>query len=339
MVLKGAEPPGLSEMSALWQEINSGYCTELEKQTTDEMLLNLSDSLAEWMTIQDGTPFSDENTVIVRLLLRTRRFNQAVGAVLTQDEAGKKQMAYKIASTITKLGEMLAYLKTKSNSLPAIHSDEMQKQAKDLLFGNSNFQQLTPERYGISGVSIGLAANACLLGLCGESEHVKILMTLARPEDPYIGYGTRFAAVDAIDRIMMRQLSNTSLAPETQNVVTEYAAWRKIRGLPPRNVASTFTYNAPGTPHDMAGTIAGLPKQSSGEFELPYVPACYSNDCMCLEPGVLDDQEKFRQHNEDLLKMNCSDAVLREDAAVGLTIEDIRFITMQAQRLTATIEE
>lgn len=338
IVRKQTEPPTLDEMRTTWHDIDAAYCMELERQTTAEMLLNLADSQVEWMSIQDGTPFSDENVVIVKLLLRTRRFNQVVAAVLGQDKAGRRMMAGAIVSAIAKLDEMLVYLMTQSNSLPRIHSGEVHKQQTNLLFGDIASEQLTPERYGICGTRVALAANACLLGLCGEPEHLSVLMKLARPADPYIAYGTRFAAVDAMDRIMTRQQSNTSLGPEAQAVVTEYGAWRKDRHLPQRTVVSTFVYNSPGTPHNLSGKVAGQPKQMAGDFELPYVPACHTSDYMCLELGALDDQEKLRQHNDRLLKMNYPEGILREDPAVGLTIEDTRYIMRQSQRLAEITE-
>lgn len=332
MLLKQTEPLTLSEMSGMWQNITSSYCAELSAQTASETFVNLADSNVEWMSLQNGEEFSDENVEIVRLLLRTRRFNHALALVLGQDEAGRKRMADTIASGIGTLREMFQRVNAQWGSLQDIHKPETQERVRAFKYGDIAAPQFTAERYGTDGTTLGLAANACLLGLCGEAGHLGVLMSVAQPGDPMIGYGARFAAIDAMDRIIMRQKSNTSLAPEAQAVVAEYTDWRDRRKLCARTGYRTFAYDAPGTPYDLPGTVGGLPRRVLPDFELPYVPACYG-ERMRFKSDTLDSQETLQEYNDEVMKMGAPEWTLHEDPARGLTIDDTHYIMKQSQRL------
>lgn len=333
MVHKQTAPPAISELSAVWEDVDSAYCDTLRRQTDAEMLLNLADCHFEWMSIQNGEMFLDENLDIVKLLLRTRRFNQAVTAVLERDDAGRRLMADKIASAITQLREMLQSVEAQRMAVPDTHTDECYQHIWKLKLGDRHAPQFTPERYGSNGTAIGLAANACLLGLCGEAGHLRALMAVAQPSERTVGYGARFAAIDAMDRILIRQQSNASLPPEGQAIVTEYATWRGSRQLPKRETVATFAYDSPGTPYSLSGRIADQPTRVQPDFELPYAPAAYPGYGMHMERGILDSQEDLQKYNKEVVKMGFSEGARHEDPARGLTIEDAHYIMTQSQRL------
>jgi len=337
MFLQETEPLTIGELSGMWLDITSGYSAELSAQTTSEMLVNLADSQVEWPTVQNSESFSDENAEIVKLLLRTRRFNHALATVLAQDEAGRPICADTIVSAIGTLHEVFGRVKTQWMSLKDAAGDDAGERINTLHYGHAGAPEFSGERYGANGIGIGLAANACLLGVCGEPKHLGALLSVAQPGDAMIGYGARFAAIDAMDRIIVRQELNASLAPEAKVVVGEYMAWRAQRKLPARGVAKTFSYDAPGTPYDLAGTVGGLPRKALPDFELPLVPACCTGGHMYLKTGILDTQDAFREYNDYANGLGYSEGVLREDPAVGLTIEDTHYIVRQSQRLAAAV--
>jgi len=333
LVQKQMAPPTVNELSEIWEESDSAYCDALRRQSDVEMLVNLADANLEWMSIQNGEVFWDENLDIVKLLLRTRRFNQAVMAVLERDEAGRQILADKMVSAIGQLHEMLQSIEEKGLAEANSHTDERYQRMWKLRMGDRQAPQFTPERYGSNGAAVGMAANACLLGLCGDVKHLSTLMTIARPVEITVGYGAKFAAIDAMDRILCRQQSNTSLNPDGQATVSEYTAWRERRQLPKRETVPTFAYDSPGTPYDLSGQIANQPTQVQPDFELPYAPAAYPGYGKHIEKGILDSTEKLREYNNEVNAMGDPAFARQEDPGRGLTIEDTHYIMAQAQRL------
>lgn len=333
MAAEASETRTLSDMAKMWQKNARVYTSELNKQTTREMLMNLSESLYEWFAIPNGEDFSDNNTDIIRLLLRTRRFSHALQGVLGQNDARRVQMAGEICTVLRQLSEMIAPLAKEAHLLDEF-TETGQKRLNELLSGAPDASPHSSERYGIDGMGIGLAANAYLLGLCGGPEHLESLLRVAKPGERMIGYGARYAAFDAMDRIMLRQCGNASLVPEARAVVDEYAVWREKRQLCPRKPGRRFSASSEGTPYTLGGTVGGLPVQYEEDVELPYWPACCFEGMTSLEGDILDNPDLLKEHNAIVAKHEPR-FMIRDDPARGLTREDVTYIAAQSQRLAA----
>jgi len=336
IAVKAFEPVTISDMREIWQNNANAYIQELDAQTVREMLMNQAETAFEWIPIQNGENFSDYNTDIIRLLLKTRRFNQALETVIGQDEPDRGKLADDICAVMQRL---LQDSESLAKDIEAL--DEFTPAGQDRLnlrlFGTTTASPFSAERYGLNGIGIGMAANCYLLGLCGESCHLPSLLDAGRPGLKFIGYGTRYAAYDAMDRIILRQRNNASLDSEARGIVDEYVAWREERRLPPRKLHKRFAHDSSGTPYSLGAAVGGLPVEMREEVELPYRPAFCSEGKTSLRWNILDDPERLAQENQ--FRENHGGSVLREDPSQGLTREDVKFITSQAQRLAATVEK
>jgi len=338
IAVKAFEPVTISDMREIWQNNAHAYIQELDAQTVREMLLNQAETLFEWIPIQNAENFSDHNTDIIRLLLRTRRFNQALESVLGKDEAGRREMADSICAVMRQLLEMSGELAEEIEALDEL-TPAGQLRFNQLLYGSPKAPPFTTERYGSDGVGIGMAANSYLLGLCGEPCHLRSLLDAGRPGLKFIGYGTRYAAYDAMDRIILRQRDNAALDSEARGIVNEYVAWREERRLPPRKLHKRFAHDSSGTPYSLGATVGGLPVEMREEVELPYRSAFCSDGRTGLDWNILDDPVRLEESNRFKETHGGAEFVLREDPSQGLTREDVKFITSQAQRLAATVEK
>lgn len=302
----------------------------LEKQSLDEILLDLCSLPNERIFIGDAGVVESTNCDIIRLLLRTRRFNQAVQLIVQADDAEKAGIATGITSVLSWVGH-------EEQGLMATLDGTVESAAmNDLIYGDPDAADLSARRYGIDGIELGLTSNCYLLGLCGKPQHMGVLLPIAAQGSRH-GYGLKLAAVDAMDRMMMRVQGDTTLSMEAQTTVTEYAAWRTNRGLPSRITADMFAYNAPGTPYTLLGAVGGAPATMAGKIELPLYPASYTGSFAVFDHVVMEDPEKLREYNELHEMTDVKDRMIVEDPRRGLTREDMKYIAAQAQRLVEAI--
>lgn len=300
----------------------------LRHQTLTETLFNLSLIRDEWLGMSfEGLTTADAN--LVEHFMRTRRFNHAIETILQAGDDEKKRIAAEVASTVRALTaqrEELVALRDLATS---------QEEYEDLSFGILTEPPLSAKKYGVVGTALGMTANTFLLGLCGQPQNLEPLLRIAAPQKTWShGYATKIAAVDAMDRIIMRSQGVPHLPMEAQTVVDEYVAWRNNRRLPERQRMETFSYESPGTPYNLLGNVAGMPAKYTQEVELPFVPAAYGRTAM-FSTEVMEDPEQMRAYE----KICAPQDRIVEVPSRGLTMEDMKHIPRQAERLLNAINK
>lgn len=309
----------------------------LGDQSITDMLINLADCAREWKHISDGQPFWPDNVNIITLLLRTRRFNQAIAMTTTPDAADQARMTGEIASALKQLLKMYTDLEGERDSHED-YSKEGHARLNNLTFGNRHAEPMSPEYYGTENLCIGIAGNAYLLGLCGEPQHLRALLPVANPVDEHMGYPVKLAAVDAMDRILVRASTGHAMPEAPRAVLTEYMAWRKERRLNERPAASSFSYDSPGTPFSLAGTVGGLPTEGIGSIELPYAPACYTGGVQVLSTELMDNPAKRQEYNTFMETHNSPHEMITERPEQGLTVDDTKYIIEKAERVLEALQ-
>jgi len=329
---KNTEPPTLSEACDNWQAIAGADIAYLKGQSLPEMLMGLCYIWEEAQMANDPLYGScdSSNCRIIELLLRTRRMNHAVQAILSADENQRSIMANEI-------GSLLSWLcREHQEKIAIFDATPVGDASEQLAYGDLSASKSSLKYYGMEGLEFGITTNSYLLALCGEPRHMAALLPIATPNNRH-RYGLKLAVVDAMDRIMVRAHADRNVPADALATIDEYASWREARGLPAREKSQTFAYDSPATPYNLLGNVGGVQHKPGQDVELPLYPAAYSGVRPVFSALIMEDEESLREFNADAASINMHDILIVEDPKRGLTREDMKFIPAQAQRVVEAL--